>query len=859
MTPQVLGAETQTPARLKITIRGAVQGVGFRPFVFRLAEELDLKGWVKNSVQGVFVEVEGARARLENFLLRLEAEKPPRSFIQSLESSWLDPVGYQTFEIRHSDPAGSKTTLVLPDIATCPDCLREIFDPQNRRYFYPFTNCTNCGPRFSIIESLPYDRCNTSMKKFTMCPQCQAEYDDPRDRRFHAQPNACPICGPQIELWNHAGDRVETAARAPAGSAAATMAVLQHAAENIRAGQILALKGLGGFHLAVDARNEAAVRRLRERKHREEKPLALMFPSLGPIQAACEVSRLEERLLRSPETPIVLLRRRMHRARNAPGIAPSVAPNNPNLGVMLPYTPLHHLLLSLLGFPLVATSGNLSDEPICIDEHEALDRLRDIADLFLVHNRPIVRHVDDSIVRVMAGREMLLRRARGFAPLPVQLPASAVAIPNHMGAPASAEQPKAEVGKIPGSVLSVGAHLKNTVALSVGPQVFISQHIGDLETEQAYQAFRRVIADFEDLYEASPAMVAADAHPDYLSTAYAREITRAAAPPHESSLSSQPSESSSSSFSSSSQTQAPKPPRLLSVQHHFAHVLSCMAENELTPPLLGVSWDGTGYGLDGTIWGGEFFHVLPSGAVRIAHLRTFRLPGGDKAVKEPRRAALGVLFEVFGEVAFAMNDLPTVAAFSVVELKSLQSMLQRPLNSPVTSSAGRLFDAIASLAGLRQLVRFEGQAAMELEFALDKVHSDEAYPLVLLNPGADLKCPAADLRSEISNLKSPLVLDWAPLIRAVVADVRVGTDPGKISARFHNALVQSIVEVARLFGENRVVLTGGCFQNRYLTEMAVSRLQQAGFRPYWHQRVPPNDGGIALGQIVAATCQTSLR
>jgi len=883
MTPQVLGAETNPPARLRITIRGAVQGVGFRPFVFRLAEELELKGWVNNSAQGVFIEVEGGRWSLEKFLLRLEAEKPPRSFIQSLESSWLDPVGYQKFDIRHSEPGGFKTTLVLPDIATCPDCLREIFDPQNRRYFYPFTNCTNCGPRFSIIESLPYDRGNTSMKKFRMCPQCQAEYDDPRDRRFHAQPNACPTCGPHIEIWDRTGNCTASTGSAgalaggsqpnaqnfatPADPAAATSALLQHAAEAIRAGQILALKGLGGFHLVVDARNEQAVRRLRERKHREEKPLALMFPSLDSIQAVCEVSRLEQRLLRSPEAPIVLLRRRMDGAQTAPGIAPSVAPNNPNLGVMLPYTPLHHLLLFRLDFPLVATSGNLSDEPICIDEREALERLRDIADLFLVHNRPIVRHVDDSIVRVMAGREMLLRRARGFAPLPVQLPASIAALKPQT----SVDQPKPTMDETPpGSVLAVGAHLKNTVALSVGPQVFISQHIGDLETDQAYQAFRRVIADFEKLYEAAPALVAADAHPDYLSTAYAREITRASAPPHG------PSESSSSSFSSSSSKsgqndpgrrgeggrgkEAPhQPSRLISVQHHFAHVLSCMAENELSPPLLGVSWDGTGYGLDGTIWGGEFFHVLSCGSVRIAHLRTFRLPGGDKAVKEPRRAALGVLFEVFGKEAFAMHDLPTLAAFSGVELKSLQSMLDRSLNSPLTSSAGRLFDVVASLAGLRQQVRFEGQAAMELEFALEKTHSEEAYPIVLLHPDGDLKAPAAELRPEIANLKSPLVLDWAPLIRAVMADARVGTEPGKISARFHNALVQSIIDVARLVGESRVVLTGGCFQNRYLTETAVTGLQEAGFRPYWHQRVPPNDGGIGLGQAVAAICQTSLR
>src|SRR5208282_6008836 len=396
--------------RLKLVVRGAVQGVGFRPFVFRLATGLRLGGWVNNSTQGVFIEVEGPRATLEKFLLRLEVEKPPRSFIQSLEASWLDPVGYTGFEIRESKTGGDKTALVLPDIATCPDCLREIFDPANRRYHYPFTNCTNCGPRFSIIESLPYDRANTSMKSFTMCPQCRAEYGDPRDRRFHAQPNACPVCGPHLELWNPAGEAIFGGHQA-----------LRAAARAIRCGRIVAVKGLGGFHLVVAAHDEPAVRRLRERKHRQEKPFALMFPSPESVKTECEVSPLEERLLRSPEAPIVLLRKTGHQPS---ALGNSVAPHNPNLGVMLPCMPLHHLLLAELGFPVVATSGNRSDEPICTDEHEALERLRGIADIFLVHNRPIVRHVDDSIVRVMLDRELMLRRARGYAPLPIQLRSS---------------------------------------------------------------------------------------------------------------------------------------------------------------------------------------------------------------------------------------------------------------------------------------------------------------------------------------------------------------------------------------------------------------------------------------------------
>ena len=495
-----------------------MQGVGFRPFVFRLATELNLTGWVNNSSQGVFIEVEGPCVALEKFLLRLNAEKPPRSFIQSLEASWLDAVGYAGFEIRESQTGGNKTALVLPDIATCPDCLREIFDPNNRRYRYPFTNCTNCGPRFSIIESLPYDRANTSMRKFTMCPQCQAEYDDPRDRRFHAQPNACPVCGPHLEFWE-CGDVSPLSKRGHVRALHKT-STLRAAVEAIRAGKIVAVKGLGGFHLMADARNDKAVRLLRERKQREEKPFALMFPSLESVKTECEVSPLEERLLRSPEAPIVLLRRtrfgfptdeksqRMQNKKNkSVGIfhplADSVAPGNPNLGVILPYTPLHHLLMAELGFPVIATSGNLSDEPICTDEHEALERLRNIADVFLVHNRPIIRHVDDSIARVMLDRELVLRRARGYAPLPITIGGASSASPHNRGV-VELRPPKI--------VLAVGAHLKNAVALSVGEQVFISQHIGDLETEQAHVAFRRVIADFEKLYEAKPQIIAADLH-----------------------------------------------------------------------------------------------------------------------------------------------------------------------------------------------------------------------------------------------------------------------------------------------------------------------------------------------------------
>ncbi|MGB8465723.1 MAG: carbamoyltransferase HypF [Terrimicrobiaceae bacterium] len=745
--------------RARVIIQGAVQGVGFRPFVYRLARELGLNGWVLNSTRGVFVEVEGEGGTVRRFVLRLEKEKPPRAIIQSLEFVVLDPAGYEDFEIRYSDEGGEKSVLILPDIATCPDCLRETFDPLDRRYRYPFTNCTNCGPRFSIIEALPYDRSKTSMKKFAMCPQCDREYHDPTDRRFHAQPNACPLCGPQIEFWDAAGHFLIRGDRA-----------LRQAADLVRSGSILALKGLGGFQLIVDARDDAAVARLRDRKRREEKPFALMARSLEAVRELCVVSDLEERILISSEAPIVLLERRMGGGR----LAASLAPGNPALGVMLPYTPLHHLLLRELGFEIVATSGNLSDEPICIDEMEAAGRLKGIADGFLVHDRPIVRHVDDSVVRVMCGRELMLRRARGYAPLPVHL-----------------KEP------LP-CVLALGAHLKNSVALSVGSSVFISQHIGDLATSQAFEAFRRVTEDFLHLWEATPEVVACDLHPEYLSTKHACRI---AAPVH-------------------------------AVQHHWAHVLSCMAENEIEPPALGVSWDGTGYGTDGTIWGGEFLLARGASFERVARFRHFRLPGGEVAIRQPSRAALGVLFEIWGGDGLGQGDLPPVRDLAEGELRVIRRMLARGLNAPVTSSAGRLFDAVASLIGIRQRVSFEGQAAMELEFAI--------------RPGVEA-CYPFEIRHG-----TPLIVDWGPAIEEIAGDVVRGRHGGTISAKFHNTLAEIVRVVALRIGEEKIILTGGCFQNRYLTEACIKRLTDAGFRPYWHQRVPPNDGGIALGQVVSA-------
>ena len=753
--------------RMRISIRGAVQGVGFRPFIYRLASELGLFGWVSNTPQGVSIEVEGDTDRVAAFALRIGLEKPSISFIQSIESTYLDPVGYVDFQIRQSSLRGERSAIVLPDIGTCPECLGELFDPENRRFRYPFTNCTNCGPRYSIIRSLPYDRPNTSMERFTMCAECESEYHDPADRRFHAQPNACPKCGPRLQLREGDG-------RAKFEEHEALLA----AARAISEGRIVAVKGIGGFHLMVDARNDAAVKELRKRKHREEKPLALMMPNIRMIEELCEVTALECRALTSPERPIVLLKARGPEAQ----ISPLIAPGNPYLGCMLPYTPLHELLLQELEIPLVATSGNLSDEPICIDETEAVDRLRGVADVFLVHDRPIVRHVDDSILRIIAGREMVVRRARGFAPLPVAL--------------------RSNVGQ----VLAVGAHQKNCVAATSGKQVFISQHIGDLDGPQAVSAFNKVIEDLGTLFDIKPTRVACDLHPDYMSTKYARrsDIPRVA------------------------------------VQHHHAHILSCMAENEIEAPALGIAWDGTGYGNDGTVWGGEFLRINRKGFTREAHFRTFALPGSDKAAREPRRSALGVLYELFGDAAFEKLDVAPVEAFDGKERDLLRRMLTTGLNCPRTSSVGRLFDAVSSLVQLRQIAGFEGQAAMELEFSLNGFKTDERYGFKLA-PGAS----------------GAVEVDWGGAITQILNDVSSGVRLPLISARFHNMLVESIIGVAHQVGEVSVVLSGGCFQNKYLLERSIERLTEEGYRPYWHQRVPTNDGGIALGQSFAAAMYLS--
>lgn len=758
------------PQRLRAAIHGAVQGVGFRPHVYRLASELGLTGWVKNSSQGVYLEAEGEPERLKDFMLRLDSERPVHAFIQSLECSYIEPVGYSRFEVRESEPGGDKTAIVLPDIATCSDCLLELFDPNDRRYRYPFTNCTHCGPRYSIVKALPYDRNNTTMAAFALCPTCREEYVDPNDRRFHAQPNACQECGPHLELWDPGGHVLQSNDEA-----------IAVAVDAIRQGQIVALKGIGGFQLLVDARDEKAVKRLRQRKGREEKPFAIMCSGVKAARELCVVPAVEERLLRSPESPIVLLRRKIS-AENK--VAPSVAPGSPWLGIMLPYSPLHHLLMWELGFPVVATSGNLSEEPICISETEAIHRLEGIADLFLVHNRPIQRHVDDSVARVILGTEQITRRARGYAPLPLL------------------------VDKTLPRALAVGAHLKSTVAVSFENKIFTSQHLGDLENEETWQAFRRTADDLQKLYDFKPDCVIRDEHPDYPSSQYAERLGLP----------------------------------VIRVQHHVAHVFSCMADNVLKPPVLGVAWDGTGYGTDGTVWGGEFFRITENSIERIAHLKPFRLPGGEAAAREPRRSALGMLMAIENLQAHEAEDTPIMRAFSRKDLALLRSTVRKGVNAPLTSSMGRLFDGVASLIGLRHYSGFEGQAAMELEFAAEKADPDEIYNFRIVH-----EVP--------TDMNRPWVIDWTPAVREILHDLKRGDTPILIAARFHKTLAEMVAAIASWAGVENVALSGGCFQNRLLTETAVSKLRDKGFHPHWHQRIPPNDGGIAPGQIFAAAFQ----
>lgn len=751
--------------RVRLHVRGTVQGVGFRPFVYRTARELGVAGWVGNDPAGVVIEAEAAPAELEQFQARLFTGAPPHAHISELESEWLEPTEQAGFEIRASESAGQPTALVLPDLATCPECLRDLREPGNLRHRYAFTNCTHCGPRFTIVQALPYDRPNTTMAGFALCPQCAAEYRDPGERRFHAQPNACPACGPHLRLLDAAGG--ELVAR---GEDEAALAGAVHALRN---GGIVAVKGIGGFLLLCVAGDDAAVATLRERKHRPRKPFAVMVRDLAMARAIVAVDDAAAVLLADAAAPIVLL---PHLAGS--GIAAGVAPGNPALGIMLPYAPLLHLLLADLGEPVVATSGNLSEEPICIDDQQALARLGGIADLLLTHDRPIERHVDDSVAWLVAGAPRLLRRARGYAPLPVTL-----------------------TEPVP-PLLAVGAQLKNAVAVARGREVFLSQHIGDLETVASQAAFARVIADLCRFYRIEPVAIVHDLHPDYSVTQWALQARLEPAP------------------------------RRIAVQHHHAHLASCLAENNVREPALGIIWDGTGLGPDGSIWGGEFLLGDAAGYRRVAHLRQFRLPGGDAAVVEPPRVALALLAQLDGADREGLR-LPALERLGTPKRRALEHMLASGFNAPLTSSAGRLFDGVAALLDLVPATSFEGEAAMALEFVVDRAERG-AYPLPLGGDGA---------------------LDWRPTLHDLLHDLRAGTSAGRIAARFHNALVHAALAVAERAGEPRVALSGGCFQNRVLTERLAAALALGGFEVLLHRQVPPNDGGIALGQVVIAAAQ----
>jgi hydrogenase maturation protein HypF len=762
----------ETVVRLRVTVAGTVQGVGFRPFACRLARSLALAGWVGNTPSGAILEIEGPSDRIETFMRRLRTDGPAAARIDDLTTQALAPRHECAFSIRTSDDEGAKRLTIPPDLALCEDCVHELFDPADRRFRYPFMTCAHCGPRFSLVTGIPYDRANTTMSRFQLCRDCRMEYEDHTNRRFHAEPIACPDCGPSLALWDAEGRPAQT-----------HQAALDQACAMIRQGGIVAVKGVGGFLLLADAGSEPAVRALRERKRRPHKPFAVMFPSLDAVRASCELSEDERRWLTSPRMPIVLLRRK-----GAGGIAESVAPGNPAIGALLPYAPLYHLVMEELQRPLVATSGNRSEEPIVFDEQEAVRRLGGIADAFLVHDRPIARPVDDSVVRVAGSQPIVLRRARGFVPQTIRLNGSAT-------------------GRAEGPILAVGGHLKNTVALLDGDRVLVSQHLGDLGTAESDAAFRSAIEDLQRLLAAKPRLVACDRHPDYRSTQHAKALAEFLGVP------------------------------LAPVQHHHAHVAACMAEHGLDGEVLGIAWDGAGYGMDGTIWGGEFLRAGYGSFRRVAHLRPFRLPGGEQAAREPRRCALAALWEALGEDA--VNTAP---GFDCPEqAMDVAALLRKQIRSPVTTSMGRLFDAVASLLGLCQVSSFEGQAATAVEFAATEESAadmrETVYPLSLDDSG---------------DTEAALIADWRPMLLAMQEDLRTGVAPARIAFRFHGTLADLIGRVAMHVGLPRVVLTGGCFQNGLLAELARERLERAGFRVFAHRELPPNDGGLSLGQAVVA-------
>jgi hydrogenase maturation protein HypF len=790
--------------RRRIRVRGIVQGVGFRPTVYRLASERGLGGWVLNDAEGVLIELEGPPERIDDFLAALRDHPPPLAQVTSIECAAAAPRGETVFGIAPSG-GGEKTALISPDMAICPDCLRELLDPRDRRFRYPFINCTNCGPRYSIIMDIPYDRPKTTMRDFAMCPPCRREYEDPADRRFHAQPNACPACGPRLALVDARGGPV------------ACDDPVRAAREALLAGRIAAIKGLTGFHLACDARSDAAVRELRRRKGRDQKAFAMMAASVEAAARRAAVGPAERRLLESRERPIVLLGKRADHDLSA-----LVAPASSYFGLMLPYAPLHYLLFEGDFPPMVMTSGNLSEEPICRDDDEAVRRLAGIADLYLVHNRPIQTVCDDSVMTVQRGRPLMLRRGRGFAPRPLTLPVEA-----------------------PETILAVGPELKNAVCLVRGRQAFVSQHIGDLKNALAAGYFEATIDKMERLLEVRPAVIAHDLHPGYLSTRYARR--RAAA----------------------------ESARLIGVQHHHAHIASVMAENGLAGEVIGLAMDGTGYGPDGTIWGGEVLRASAARFERLGHLAYVALVGGDAAIEHPVRIAWAYLVQAYGAEEALRHRAGRVAAEGEKDLRLWAEMMAKGVNSPPACGLGRLFDAVSVLADVCSDSSYEGQPAVELEAAAEGAPDDIApYDLGIIEGGM----PTTPLRGHASGethahgksavgMPPPTgtpqgwVIDTLPVIRGVVADVEAGRPRAGISARFHATVAAMLAAAARRArgetGLSRVALGGGCFANDRLVRTLVPRLESDGLEVYVHRDMPPGDGGVAFGQAYVAAVRLS--
>lgn len=788
--------------RRVITVHGIVQGVGFRPHVYRLATTRGLCGSVSNEHEGVVIDIQGSSVVLDDFLSALSAEAPPLALISHVGFTLAETKASSGFMIAKSAPdlqdalgtvqGSSSLTLVPPDSATCDECLAELFDSGNRRYRYPFLNCTHCGPRLTIVRDLPYDRPRTTMAGFPMCAACRTEYLDPADRRFHAQPSACAECGPSARLeWP--GNREMHDDAIDYTDPAYPIAGAAHA---LSSGLIVAIKGLGGYHIACDATNPAAVERLRRRKHRQDKPFAVMVPGTEAAASICELTTEERTLLESRARPIVLLAKRRDLGPSAQNPLDVVAPRNQSVGVMLPYTPLHHLLLAAVARPLVMTSGNLTDEPIAFEDDDAHERLSPLVDLFLTHDRPIATRCDDSVMRIVNHGPTFLRRSRGFSPRPINV------------APPFAAH-----------VLAVGGQLKNTFCLAREHSAFLSHHIGDLQNAAAYRALEDGISHYSALVGVQPQIIVHDLHPGYMSTQIAQRMAdRAGVTEH------------------------------LGVQHHHAHIASCMAEHGLTDPVIGVAFDGTGLGDDGAIWGGEFLVVDAAGYRRVAHLGYVPLPGGDAAIRRPLRMALSHLWAAFGPGMTSLPlALPQLQRAGSQELDLLQQMLAKGVNSPPTSSVGRLFDAVASLIGLRDTATFEGQAAMELEAAAD--------PAVTRSYGFAYEFAFTDEASPIS------VIDAAPVIHSIVDDMAAGRGVPEIAGAFHNSLVRMIVDVAQQTrtstGINRVALSGGVFQNVLLATRAVDALEAAGFNVFTQRLVPCNDGGLSLGQAYTVALRSA--